>query len=188
MRRIAWESRGNLVPTESVSETIYKLYTPESDETWPAVSGTTISDFGEAGPTVIGREIRELGSNLSAAYGYRPDIGDGEEGFTKLVTEAPTGAEAALGVVEYPRFYLLCFSDDATASWVTDWLDYMGQEHSRLGSVIAARLEHWDSYALELGDLRDILIPWKSAATKCRLIEFSQTDRDGVQCRFVEVL
>lgn len=185
--RVAWEARSNLLPVETVSGTVYKLLTPKSDETWPATSGATIEDYGEDF-TRIGRDIRELASSFSAAYGFRADIGEGEEGFAAIALETPTGAEAALGVVEHPRWYLLCWSDDATASWVTDWLDYMAQEGSREAAVFSLRLQHWEGYTLELGDLRDIQPPWTSSATKCRLIEFTQTDRDGVRCRFAEVL
>lgn len=193
--RVAWESRVNILPIQQVTGVIYKVRAPhvttghrwtwsETQDEYPDI----VSDY--VSPTTIGRSIGDLGSHFSAAYGFRADIGEGEEGFTQLVTEVPSGSEAALGVVEYPRFYLHCYTDDATAADVEDWLEYMAQELSREdGGVTDVTMQHWIAYAFELGDVVRIQPPWWTGGAKyTRLIEFSQTDRDDVACRFVEVL
>jgi hypothetical protein len=197
---IAYLARSNFVSEELAAGTAWKMLCAESDYEWP-VTGGTLDQFRPEGFLDAGRDEETLFSGRTFLYGYRPSLGNGEEAFTKLVRigadqndadPSPVAdavvdaAVAAFGRVDAPTAFLLGIDDDATALAIAG---YYYTEGARLAALFIIEGLSWSQgYALEPGDIRDVVRPWEAGSVKVRVIEHEKDPRTQlVEVRLVEV-
>ncbi len=157
---------------------------------FPAAGGT-IDSLGEI--IAIGKDDSEILTRLQVYFAFDPRFESGDNrAFTLVQSTDPTlmpvsDREDEFGRKDADPFFLFAHTADGAAG-VTDWREYMEQELGRFARVFTTRVDHWQGFTLELGDIRTLTVVngEVSEDVKVRVIE---TDPNtGIQVRFVEVL
>ncbi len=187
LAHIGYITRSNFVFEEFPTGQEVKMLCAESDYTWPA-SGGTLDQFRPDGVEEGGRDRgRDLFSGRTFLYAYQPNLGTGDEGFTKAIrigsdtndasakVSAGTisAAIAAFGDRDAPVAFLLGIADDDTAIEIAG---YIYTEGARIDAPIIkiADLSWSQGTELEAGDIRSMTRPWIAGALKLRLIEITK--------------
>jgi hypothetical protein len=161
---------------------------PDQEFQFPTAAAT-VDSYGDL--IVIGKDDSELKSRLTVYYAHDPRFESNDNRSFRLVnTTDPTDGEVVAREAEFGRndaepYFLFCHTADS-ATGVSDWFTYMAQELGRLPArLFSCRVDHWQSYPLELGDV----VTFEGAeSVKARVIEVTRDARQGYLCRFVEVL
>lgn len=164
---------------------------------WKLFTAGTSHTFGSAVATIdstdrmseIHKDDAETKSRLTVFFGHDPRF-DGFDSRGFLGVQTTTPAEAAAVEVEFGRndaepYFLLCHNG-FNAAGITDWRGYMEQELGRGARIFAGRVDHWQAWPLELGDVVDLVTT--TGTTKCRVLEVNRNSTQGFLIRFVEVL
>lgn len=182
--RMGYEARANIVKP---SDVLWKMLTADSSFSFGAAAATIDSTekLGE-----IHKDNRETHSRLTVFSDHDPRFeGLDNRSFRQVQTTDPLDADVIAVEVEFGRndaepYFLFCHNGDNPAG-VTDWRLYMEQELGRQARIFTGRVDHWDAYALEVGDVVDLVAT--SGTTKCRVLESRRDPRQGFVMRFVEV-
>lgn len=187
--RIGYESRSNLCrPSGGDWQMQQALFT----HVFPAASGT-IDSVGEI--IAIGKDDSEILTRLLVYFAFDPRFESGDNrAFTLVQTTDPTDLDVVAREEEFgrkdgdPMFLIAHTADSATG--VTDWREYMEQELARFARVFSTRVDHWEGFTLELGDIVTLTVVngEVSEDVKVRVIETVFDPNTGIQVRFVEVL
>jgi hypothetical protein len=204
LARLAFESRANIVPDETAAGTVWRFLTAETDYGFPAAS-LAITEWDKGGTVELGLSLEELGTRWVAHYAPDASLPEGDEAFTQIALANPDtsdvsvtttllgNAEAAFGRLDAQPFAFLAHQDEDTLEEV---FGYYVSEGIRAGhgSVVPAALiaisgiPWWDGYALQVGDLRNVTLPWRTSAKKVRVIETRKSfETEQVEIRAVEV-
>lgn len=184
--RLAFECRSNLVPVERSTGTVWQLLNALSTNAFPAApSGTDIDDYA-SGIEEESRDQDQIATRFRALYLHDPTIGETEDAYGGLLRADPVQsdiatpnaaalitAETRFGRRDMPPFGLRCIDDSASAE---DFLSYIATEMSR-ASVRVYRVPGvpwWLGYAIEVGDVRMLTVPWLSAQIKGRVIGYAK--------------
>jgi len=187
LSHIGYLTRSNFFPEETSTGTVWKMLQAESDYTWPA-SGGTLDLFQEEDVVDAGRDRGlDLFSGRLFLYSYAPNLGGGDEAYraairigsdqndasAKVSAGTISTAVAAFGEKEAPVAFLLGVNDSDTAIEVSG---YYYTEGARTGAkiIFIRNLSHSQGYALEVGDIRDLVLPWVSGTKKIRIIEIQE--------------
>ena len=194
---LAYNARANLVPIPTQAGLTWRILTALASHAFPAAGGS-ITHWRRI--SEVGRELEGIETHWLVAY--RPDVelGQGDALLSRAIRAVPgssglsdvsaadlTAAQAATGRRDALPLVLLAVRDDATADDVGGY--YVG-ERIRRAALLALEGVPWDEAALlQLGDLREVLPPWKDAALKVRIIEITkEPETELVGLRAVEVL
>ncbi len=200
MARLGYEFRTNFVPEEAAAGTVWRGLTAETDHEWSAASGSFAEweSFIEAG-----RQLAELGTRLTAFYGFDASNGTREEAYGAFLradsdvndlnpTPIPDAdidtAEDEVGVIEAEPFAFLMIQEAATAK---DIFGYYVHEALRTQAKLFAvkGVPWWEAYAVEVGDVMDVTAPWDASSTKIRVIEYTKVfSTEEIELRVVEVV
>jgi hypothetical protein len=180
---LGFHSRGNVVPKETPSGTVYAFYTAESDYDWPVYDRevTAWQTFGEAGP-----QGRERFTRLRAYYNFDASGGAGnerdfhsvirgDEDDNDLTVPSTANFQAAAnkyGTTAPKVFFFPGIEDDATAK---DVLGYYAHEAIRAPRVfLLDGCFWWEVYELEEDDLVQITHPWSGDTIKARVLGYTK--------------
>ncbi len=183
--RMGYEARANIVKP--------------SDVKWKMLTANASHSFGAAVATVdsteklseIHKDDSETRSRLTVHFAHDPRFESNDNrSFVAVQTTDPLDAAVIAVEEEFGRndaepYFLFCHNGLGAAG-VTDWREYLEQELGRGARVFAGRVDHWQSYALEVGDVVDL--ETTSGTTKARVIESRRDQRAGFVMRFVEVI
>jgi hypothetical protein len=183
--RMGYEARANIVKPSDVK---WKLLTANTSFSFGAATGTIDSTekLNE-----IHKDDRETRSRLTVFFDHDPRFeGSDNRSFRQVQTTDPLDAAVIAVEDEFGRndaepYFLFCHNG-SNAAGVTDWRLYMEQELGRGGRIFAGRVDHWQAWPLETGDVKNLLTT--SGTTKTRVLEVRRDQRQGFVLRFVEVL
>lgn len=184
--RLAFECRSNLVPVERSAGTVWQLHNALSTNAFAAAPADTGIDDYASDIAEESRGADQIATRFRALYALDRTIGDTEEAYSGLLRVDPVQsdittpnaaamitAEQRFGRRDMAAFGLRCVDDAASAE---DWLSYVATEMTR-ASVRLFRVPGvpwWIGYALEVGDIRELTVPWLTSAVKCRVIRFAK--------------
>ena len=166
---------------------------------------TALASFLFATPTVTidstspilatGKDDNALKTRLVVNYAFDPrHANSSNRAYAAVQTTVAADAavvtrEAAFGIQHADPMFLLCHTS-AGATGVTDWRKYMEHELGRFSRVLSCRVDHWQGFVLELGDVVNLTVSngVVSETVKARVIQTEHNPNTGIQVRFVEVL
>jgi hypothetical protein len=164
------------------------MLTAQTTHDFPAAVAT-VDSYGDL--IVIGKDDAELKSRLTVYFAHDPRFESSDNRSFQLVkTTDPTlqaviDREEEFGRNDAEPYFLFC-STSQGATGVDDWKTYFEQELGRFARLFACRVDHWQSYPLELGDV--ITFQVGAESIKARVIEVTRSERQGFLLRFAEVL
>jgi hypothetical protein len=204
LARLAFECRANIVPDETAAGTVWRFLTAETDYGFPAAT-LSITEWEKGGIAELGLSLDELGTRWVAHYAPDASLPEGDEAFTRIAVANPdtsdvsvttsqlAAAEAAFGRLDAQPFAFLAHQDEATLENVFGYYVSEGIRAGQ-GSIVPAVLvaisgvPWWEGYALQVGDLISVTLPWRTAAKKLRVIQTSKSfETEHVEVRAVEV-
>jgi hypothetical protein len=183
--QLAYESRANVANLISSG---WSMLTAQTTHDFPAAA-VTIDSYGDL--ITIGKDDAELKSRLTVYFAHDPRFESSDNRSFQLVkTTDPTlqaviDREEEFGRNDAEPYFLFC-STSQGATGVDDWKTYFEQELGRFARLFACRVDHWQSYPLELGDV--ITFQVGAESIKARVIEVTRSERQGFLLRFAEVL
>ncbi len=200
--RLAFEAGANLVPTFTSAGIEWRILAPRtSDLSWAkGATLTAISEWDRAGVAQVGRDLlSDLFTRYTFVYAPEHSLGTGEEAFTGILTANPTVSgvtgvssatlsvlESSIGIRVAPPVAFQLIQDTTTAAIIAGY--YVAERVRRTKLFALAGVPWWDSYDLEVGDLRSVTPPWGSTAIDCRVIEVDIDPRtEQRELRLVEV-
>lgn len=188
LARLGYETRTNICRPSGDQ---WQMLNADSSFVFPAPT-ITLDDLAEV--RAIGKDDDEIKTRLTvySAFDPRSDAQDnrayGEVQTTDTSEQDVIDREDEFGRQDADPFNLICHTVASTAG-VTDWRKYMEQELGREGRIISARVQHWDAYTLEIGDVVNLSHPsLGTGLVKTRVIEVQRDQTRGFQIRFAEVL
>lgn len=197
MERLGYESRANLIRSEAVGGPRLKMFAADASYLWPAASGDTITEAEKR--YEVGRDGRELSTRFEWVYGRDLSRGDDMSAYDLLVRANPVTSDVGVSAstlatleAEWGRRdasvgVFLAIQDEASAE---DVAGYYVAEATRTpaGVIVLERVAWWQVPGIEIGDVRSVSLPWRSASVKSRVIEVRKAFRSGlVDLRLVEV-
>jgi hypothetical protein len=182
--QMGYEARANVANLISSG---WSMLTAQTTHDFPAAVAT-VDSYGDL--VTIGKDDSELKSRLTVYFDHDPRSESSDNrSFREVQTTDPTLQTTIDREIEFGRndaepYFLLCHRSEG-ATGVTDWKDWMEQELGRFARLFACRVDHWQSYPLELGDV--VTFELEGESVKTRVIEVARDQRQGYLCRFVEV-
>jgi hypothetical protein len=183
--QMGYEARANVANLISSG---WSMLTAQTTHDFPAAA-VTVDSYGDL--ITIGKDDAELKSRLTVYFAHDPRFESSDNrSFQQVKTTDPTlqaviDREEEFGRNDAEPYFLFC-STSQGATGVDDWKLYMEQELGRFARLFACRVDHWQSYPLELGDVVTFEIGAESVKT--RVIEVTRSERQGFLLRFAEVL
>ena len=197
LSRLGYEGRASLLRSDSSSSSLYKALCAESDYTWPASSGKSLTAYSSL--SEVGRDGREIATRFQYVYSRDPSIGSDLAAFSGLVRANPTVSDVSVSAAtlatretKYGRRdaamgVLLSHYDDASARDVAGY--YVAESGRDAGTFLLAGVAWWQAADVEIGDILDLYPPWRSGTVKVQVIEVLRKFGSGVvDIRAVEVL
>lgn len=140
----------------------------------------------------IGKDTDEISTRLTVFSHFDPRFESTDNrSFSEVQTTDPTAGAVIAREVEFGRRDadpMFLFAHNNTDG-VTQWRGYIEKELGRSARIFAFRSDHWEGFALEIGDVVEIEDPRidGGSAVKSRVIEVEHSRSQGVLLRLAEV-
>jgi hypothetical protein len=174
---LSFEGRGNIIPTERSSGTVYLYHSIEEAAgfyTWegftsPLTVGTDFLDLRAAT-----RPLDEIATAMRAFYRWDAFLGvdasamtavarcDADQNDTPINIGYLTTAETIIGRRDANPLQFFLIQDETTAQDVLGHYIWAAIQHG--APIITLTLPHWLGYVLELGDFVGVATPWYPSA------------------------
>jgi hypothetical protein len=184
--QMGYEARANVA---NLIGSGWSMITAQATFDFPAAAAT-VDSYGDL--ITIGKDDAELKSRLTVYYAHDPRFESSDNrSFQQVQTTDPTdpaviAREAEFGRNDAEPYFLFC-STALGLTGVEDWRGYFEQELGRFARLFSCRVDHWQAYPLELGDVITF-VGGGGESVKARVIEVTRSERQGFLLRFAEVL